>query len=348
MTLIVTDNFLSTSGLLDGILQGITERGIHASVFDEVTPDPTFPVVEAAAKAGENCDAVVAVGGGSVLDTAKAASASIANKKNPRQLVGLLKVRKYPLLCIAVPTTAGTGSETTVAAIISDPETHKKKQILDPKIVPVIAVLDPELTVGLPLSGTAFTAFDALTHAVESYISGYANEETKRRAKIAVKEIYLYLPRVMKNPSDLEAREALLEASFWAGTAFTRTYIGYVHAFAHNIGGQYHIPHGLANAVLLPHIMQYYLPRSWKNFAELASLVGLNETTPMEQAKKFVDSLFELSHTCNIPERFEAFPESGIDEIITAAFKEAHGVYPVPRYYNRKAARELLLKVCAK
>lgn len=346
--LVITDNFLNKMGLLDNMLKSIKDANINVVVFDGVLPDPTFTIVEAAEKCCVGCDAVVAIGGGSVLDTAKAVSAAVANNKSAIQLSGLLKVKKRPLPFIAVPTTAGTGSETTVAAIISDPSTHSKKQILDPKLVPIMAVLDAELTTGLPPHTTAFTAIDALTHALEAYVAKYATEETDCDARIATKLIYENLPKVQQEPSDLVAREALLVASFFAGMAFTRTYVGYVHAFAHTIGGKFGVPHGLANAILLPHVMQYYLPVCAQQFAELADLVNVcnaNDTNEVK-SRKFVESLFALNKQFNIPERFEKFPLAEIDGVITQAFKECHGTYPVPRYFTKADARELLKKVC--
>ncbi len=186
--LVIIDKFLYDSGLLDSMLSGIANEMIETAIFSGVTPAPTFDVVEEAQKHCFGCDAVVAVGGGSVLDTAKATAAAVSNNTTARKLAGLLKVRQQPLFSIAVPTTAGTGSETTIVAIISDPDTHVKLQLLDPKLVPTMAILDPELTVGLPSSGTAYTAFDALTHALEAYISMYADIDSRRRSRICDKE----------------------------------------------------------------------------------------------------------------------------------------------------------------
>lgn len=346
--LILTDSFLGRSGLLDGLLESISSAGIAYTVFDGVQPDPTFAIVAQAQKAAAGCNAVVAVGGGSVLDTAKVVSAAVANGTTAERLAGLLKVRRRPLPLVAVPTAAGTGSETTVAAVISDTSTHTKKQLLDPKLVPMVAILDPELTVGLPPHTTAFTALDALTHALEAHVAGYADEETDRQAQTAVRLIFQDLPRVRENPADLEARESLLVASFFAGMAFTRTYVGYVHAFAHTIGGKFGVPHGLANAVLLPHIMKHYLPVCQERFAELAVITGLgNPGAPQrELAECFVQELFVLNRLCGIPERFDRFPASEIDAVIQMAFKECHGTYPVPCYYTRQEARKLMNAVC--
>ena len=348
-TLVVTDGFLHQSGLLDGLLESIRQAGVEVQVFDGVEPDPTFAIVAQAQLACQGCDSVVAVGGGSVLDTAKAVAAAVANRTTAEKLAGMLKVRRRPLPLIAVPTTAGTGSETTVAAIISDSATHSKKQLLDPKLVPMLAILDPELTVGLPAHTTAFTALDALTHALEAYVAGYADEETDRQARISTRLVLQNLPRAEEEPGDLLARENLLLGSFFGGMAFTRTYVGYVHAFAHTIGGKFGVPHGLANAILLPHIMRYYLPVCRRRFAELADLAELSQPGDDVQAKaeRFVEYLFALNERFHIPARFEKFPPSAIESVITQAFRECHGVYPVPRYYSRAGARSLMRTVCA-
>ena len=348
--LVITDSFLHQSGLLDGVEESIRSAGVDHVVYDGVQPDPTFAIVAEAKKASSGCDAVVAVGGGSVMDTAKAVAAAVANHTSAEALAGMLKVRRRPLPLIAVPTTAGTGSETTVAAIISDSATHSKKQLLDPKLVPMFAILDPELTVGLPKHTTAHTALDALTHALEAYVAGYADEETDRQARIAVRLIFQYLPKVQEDPTDLEGREALLTASFFAGMAFTRTYVGYVHAFAHTIGGKFGVPHGLANAVLLPHIMRYYLPVCYKRFAELGRMLKLGMPGDSDQIKatRFVKLLYKLNRQMGIPTRFEKFPASAIEEVIDMAFQECHGTYPVPRYFTREHARKLMEAVCTK
>ena len=230
--LVITDKVLRKIGLTDDIIKSTEEAGVSYEIYDGVTPDPTFAVVDEALKSYEGCDSIVAIGGGSVLDTAKAVGAAAANGKSALKLAGMLKVRKHLPPFIAIPTTAGTGSETTVAAIISDTATHAKKQILDPKVVPSIAILDPELTAKLPPHITAHTALDALTHALEAYVSDYTDHNTDRFAEASVKLVYENLPKVLAHPDDLAAREALLTASFYGGMAFTQTYVGYVHAFA--------------------------------------------------------------------------------------------------------------------
>ncbi len=347
---IIASKSLLKSGILNNMLQTINEHDISYIIFDAVTPDPTFDIVYKAQKLATGYDAIVAIGGGSVIDTAKAVNAAIVNNIKPEKLTGLLKVRKMPLPFIVIPTTAGTGSETTVASVISDSKDHTKKQILDPRIVPMFAILDPELTINLPYNISVFTALDALTHALEAFVSKYSDEQTDRMAKTAIHMIFENLPKIKEDPSNLYIRENLLVASFLAGQAFTRTYVGYVHAFAHAIGGKFGVSHGLANAILLPHIMEYYLPVCKKRFAELQ--ISNNESnenlSEIELAKKFILSLFELNNQCDIPKRFNNFPESKINDVIHLAFKECHGTYPVPRYYSHSEAKKLMNKVCSK
>ena len=337
------------AALEEGVIERIGGK-LEAVIQSDIPKDSSFSLVDSVAKRAreEGCDGVLAIGGGSVLDAAKTAAAAIANHKPAEKLVGTLKVKKQPMPLIAVPTTAGTGSETTIAAVISGTATHRKRQILDPKLVPFAAILDPELTVGLPQGNTIHTAMDALTHALEAYVSTYATPETDRYAEMAAKMIYEALPVVREEPKNVEMREQLLVASFLAGMAFTRTYVGYVHAFAHSIGGRYGVAHGLANAVLLPHIMEYYLPVSAPRLARMAQICGISgDSDEGTRARAFVESIAAMNQTGGVPERLAEFPRAEIDAVIKEAFQECHGTYPVPRYYTRPAARALLEQVCA-
>ncbi len=346
--LVVTDEFLLGIGLLDSMLEGIKAAGVEVAIYSGVKPDPTFAIVEEALEMSKGCDAVVAVGGGSVIDAAKVVAASASNNVAPKKLEGLLKVKKATLDFICVPTTAGTGSEATIVAVISDTETHKKTTIVDPKLVPGVAILDPALTLGLPIPTTVFTTMDALTHAVESYVSGFASEQTKGYAELAIKMIYENIDVVYNNPQDVKARENLLVASLYAGMAFTQTYVGYVHAFAHNIGGKYGIAHGLANAVLLPHIMEFSKSECEERFARISDVIGLSAAGDDTHTKseKFLKSLRDMNERLEVPTRLEGFDPSGIEEMISAAFKEAHGTYPVPKFLNKSEAREIMNKIC--
>ncbi len=350
--LIMTDSVLLGLGLLDSMLEGIKALGIEPTVYDGVKPDPTFGITEAALDLyrKNGCEAVVAFGGGSCLDSSKAVAAAAANNCSPRALEGLLKVKKETVPFIAIPTTAGTGSEVTLAAVISDDVTHKKTTIVSPKIVPDVAILDPALTTGLPGHITSTTAMDALTHALEAYTNvSYASEETDMYALKAINLICHNVVEAYKNPTNLVAREALLVGSFYAGMAFTRTYVGYVHAFSHNIGGKYGVPHGLGNAVILPHVMKTFKEVSKDRFAFLADFLELCDGPQSVNSKAdiFIEYLFNLNRELQIPERLEKFPKEGIPAILEAGFKECHGQYPVPHYYTTAEGLALLSRVCA-
>ena len=276
--LVVTDKGLMSLHLLDGMFDALKAENIDYVVYDEVQPNPTINNVEDARALylGNECQAIIAFGGGSPMDCAKGAGARIARPdKQVPQLRGQLKVLKPIPTLFAVPTTAGTGSETTIAAVISNPKTHEKNAINDPRLRPKYAVLDPELTVGLPPHITSTTGMDALTHAIEAYIGQSNTKDTEAAALKATKLIFANLEEAYKNGKDIEARANMLEGSYLAGIAFTRAYVGYVHAIAHNLGGMYGIPHGLANAVILPYILEYFGSSAHKRLGELAVAAGL-------------------------------------------------------------------------
>lgn len=348
---VVTDEVLFGLGLLDPMIESIKAHNIEVVIYKGVEPDPTFGKVEEALAMckSNNCDSIIAFGGGSVLDTSKVVAAAATNNCSPIKLKGLLKVRKPILPFIAVPTTAGTGSEVTLAAVISDDITHQKATIVSPKIIPQIAILDPELTVGSPAHITTSTAMDALTHALEAYTNTYATKETDSYALKAIHLICENIETCYNTPTDLVAREALLVGSFYAGMAFTRTYVGYVHAFSHNIGGKYGVPHGLGNAVILPHVMKSFKEVSKGRFANLYDFLELGDAfNEDEKATAFIKYLFKLNQKLGLPKRLEAFPANGIPEIVDLAFAECHGTYPVPRYYTKVEAMSILSKVCNK
>ena len=270
--LIVTDGIIAKLGLLDGLTDALTKGGATFVVFDEVTADAPIPLIEKGMKfyQTERCDAIVAFGGGSAMDAAKTIALAVANRKKPRQLVGYFKGLREPVPVYAVPTTAGTGSEVTVAAVVSDPKTGKKLVIADTRIVPRMAALDPSLMTGLPPAVTAATGMDALTHAIEAFIGQWSTSYTDRMALSAVGLIYDNLRTVCRNGKNLAAREQMALAATYAGFAFTRANVGYVHAIAHQLGGKYHTPHGLANAIVLPHVLKYLSPAITRKLATLA------------------------------------------------------------------------------
>lgn len=334
--LVVTDKGLMGLNLLDSLFKGLENEGIKYTVFDGVQPNPTIYNVEDALKLyhDNGCEAFIAFGGGSPMDCAKVTAAKVArpNKSIP-SMRGQLKVLKKTPLIFAVPTTAGTGSETTLAAVISNPDTHEKNAINDPVLRPKFAVLDPELTVGLPPHITSTTGMDALTHAVEAFIGRSNVKSTEEAALKATKLIFQNIEKVYEDGKNIEARENMLVSSFYAGVAFTRAYVGYVHAIAHNLGGMYGIPHGLANAVILPYILEFFGESAYKRLAILADTAGITSglTTDKEKAEKFIEAIKELNKKMNIPDKFEGIKDEDIELIATRALKEGNPLYPVPK-----------------
>ena len=253
--MIVTDKGLTGLNLLDGLYEGLKADGIDYVVYDKTQPNPSIDNIEEVRKLylDNGCQGFIAFGGGSPMDCAKGAAARVVcPNKTVQKMRGQLKIRKKLPPFFAVPTTAGTGSETTLAAVVTDTKTHEKYALNDPVLRPKYAVLDPELTVGLPPHITSTTGMDALTHAVEAYIGHSNTKDTSEKAEVATKLIFENLEEAYKNGKDLHAREQMLLASHYAGIAFTRAYVGNVHAIAHNLGGFYGVPHGLANAIILP------------------------------------------------------------------------------------------------
>lgn len=336
--LVVTDKGLTGLHLLDGMYEKLDEAGVDYVVYDGTQPNPTIDNIEEARALylDNGCQAVIAFGGGSPMDCAKAAAARVTNPKiSVRKMRGLLKVVHKPAILFAVPTTAGTGSETTVAAVVSDPETHEKNAINDPKLRPKYAVLDPELTVGLPPHITSTTGMDALTHAVEAYIGRSNVKSTELYAEKAVKLIFKNLENAYANGKDIEARNNMLKASFYAGMAFTRAYVGYVHAIGHNLGGMYRIPHGLAMAVILPYVLEYYGDKAYFRLARLAEISGvLTIGSDEEKAKAFIEEIKDMNRRMNIPDGFTEIKEEDLSIIVKRALKEANPLYPVPRIMN--------------
>jgi alcohol dehydrogenase class IV len=344
--LLVTDKTITNLGLTAPLLQELAESGIETAVFDETVPNPTIDNIEKAVTLYQaSCArAIIAFGGGSSMDCAKGVGARIANpNKSIEQMRGLLKVNKPLPLLFAIPTTAGTGSETTIAAVISNPETHEKYAINDQKLIPAYAVLDPLLTIGLPPHITSTTGLDALTHAVEAYIGRSNTPETRKAACKAVKLIFDNLYPAYSNGKDVNARANMLKASFYAGIAFTRAYVGYVHAIAHTLGGYYSVPHGLANAVILPVVLEYYGHATDKPLAELADLIGITQPGESQSTKanNFIEKIRELEASMNIPLKIDGIKESDLPALIHNALHEANPLYPVTRELFAEDFRKL-------
>jgi alcohol dehydrogenase len=352
--LLVTDLGVEKRGLIEPLTEALAAGGPKRAaenlvVFDEVTADAPIPVIEKGIEILRHakCDALVAIGGGSVIDAAKVIGLAAANDKHPRELVGYFRGRHAPAPIYAVPTTAGTGSEVTVAAVISDPEREAKLVIADTRIVPRMAALDPLLMTGLPRDVTASTGMDALTHAIEAYVGYWSTAFTDHMALSAVGMIYANLPLAYENGNDLAAREKMALASTYAGLAFTRANVGNVHAIAHQLGGKYHTPHGLANAIMLPHVLRFSSAAITGKLARLAQSARLgNADEPQaELAQRFLDSIDVLSRKIDIPRRLEALREEDIPQLAQAARREADFNYPVPRVMSQQDCEALLRAV---
>jgi alcohol dehydrogenase len=351
--LIVTDSVISKLGLLKGLQSALHEGGTESVVFDEITPDAPIPLIERgiAFCDDHDCDAIIAVGGGSSMDAAKAIAMAITNgvprSKPLRSLAGYFKGRSSPLPIYAVPTTAGTGSEVTVAAVISDPSKHDKVVIIDPRLVPKMAALDPSLMTGLPPHVTAATGIDALTHAVESFVGNWATPTTDGLALAAVGLIFGNLRTCYCEGSNIAAREKMALASTYAGLAFTRANVGYVHAIAHQFGGKYHTPHGLANAIMLPHVLRFSHPAIIPQLAKLAVRAKIGEAGDSREdlAEKFIEAVEELNRELGIPQYLDKLQEADIPALAKAALHEAHTGYPVPRYMTQKQCEDIIRKV---
>lgn len=339
--LIVTDPGIVACGLITKITSVLAKEKISYSVYDQTSANPTVRNVEEALALyqKEHCQALLAIGGGSAMDCAKALGARIScPKKTLGQLKGTLHVlHRIPLL-IAVPTTAGTGSENTLAAVITDSEKKHKYVLNDFVLIPRYAILDAELTYSLPPHLTATTGMDALTHAVEAYIGRSTTKETREKALLAVKTIYQNIETAYHDGHNHAAREQMLNAAYLAGFAFSRSYVGYVHAVAHSLGGQYNIPHGLANAVLLPEVLESYGSCIHKKLHMLGCAAGVctEQDSIKAGAGKFIASIRTLNKNMGIPDFLSGIQERDIETMSVHAAKEANPLYPVPKLMTRK------------
>ena len=347
--LVVTGSGMVRRGQVKPMLDGFDANGIRYTLQTYDTTDPTSDDVEAGYKAfKENgCKAIVALGGGSRIDCAKGIAAKAVHpRKKVAQLQGLLKVHWPIPTFVAIPTTAGAGSETTVAAVITDSATHRKAAINDPFLIPKYAVLDPELTKGLPSYTTATTGMDALAHAVEAYTNKTYNTKLENRlAKEAVKLIHDNILLAYEDGSNLEARQNMQRGAFYAGRAFTRGCVGYVHAIGHTLGGLYGVAHGLAMAVLLPHVMREFGASAHKRLADLADVCGIDGRNEAEKANNFIKWIEETNAKMGLPDGFDVIKDEDIDQMITWAKKEANPLYPVPVVWARKDFRRLIQSI---
>ena len=343
--LLVTDNGLMKLGIPNGLIEAMKKEDLPYEIFSDIQPNPTDENVEAGYKIfkEKGCDAIIAFGGGSPMDCAKGIAAKNAHpNKKVSELQGLLKVHKKICPFWAVPTTSGTGSETTVAAVITEAKTHHKASINDPSILPKYAVLDPELTIGLPPFVTATTGMDALCHAVESYTNWtYTTPVERDLSKKAVKLIYENLYKTYQNGKDIEARQNMQLAAFYAGRSFTRGCVGYVHAIGHTLGGLYGVAHGLAMSVILPHVMRQFGSSVYDKLADLADECGF-EGTNEEKAMAFINWIDDMKKKMDLPAGMDMIKDEDIPQIIKWADAEANPLYPVPVVWDYADFERLL------
>ena len=337
--LLVTDRPLRETGVTGPLEKLLEQSGVRCTVYDGTRANPTVRNVEEARERylEGGCQGLIAFGGGSSMDCAKAVGARIVYpRRTVNQMKGLLRVlRRLPPL-IAIPTTAGTGSEVTVTAVITDSDRKHKYTMNNFTMIPRYAVLDPSVTRTLPPALTATTGMDALTHAVEAYIGGSTTKETRRLSLEAVRLVFENVEAAYRDGSDLTARKNMLYAAHIAGSAFSKSYVGYVHAVAHSLGGQYNIPHGLANAVLLPIGLEIYGPCVHKKLWELGRAAGVvtEKMSADEGAMTFIAAIRGLNKRMDIPETLPGIRREDVPAMSRHAAREANPLYPVPRLMN--------------
>lgn len=353
--LVVTDQGLVKAGIAAMLEDKLTSAGIQYRVYADTVPNPTVANVEEARAlyVESQSQAIIALGGGSAMDCAKAAACRVARPRTSlKWMAGVLKVWVRLPLLVAVPTTAGTGSETTLAAVITDAEKHHKYAIMDFPLIPPVAVHDYRLTVGLPPHITSTTGMDALVHAVEAYIGRSTTAYTRKMAIEAVRLISTNLLDAYREGSNVKARQNMLRAAFCAGNAFSISYVGYVHCVAHSLGGQYGVPHGLANAVLLPIVLRAYGDAVYPKLASLARESGLTESLGLEAkatdevvARAFISWVEDMNRSMDIPSKLPGIKTEDIHTMVSYALAEGNPLYPVPVIFGRKEMTELYLAV---
>lgn len=347
--LLVTDAMLAKLGLLDAMKAELEQQGVEVVLYDGVQPDPTIEQIEAGVTLlkAQGCQAILAVGGGSSIDAAKVIAARGKSNKPIHKMTGLFKITlggKGMVPLYAVPTTAGTGSEVTIAAVVSDPAAQRKLPVMDLKLMPIAVALDGALMTGLPAHITAATGMDALTHAVEAYISNNAMKKTDVQAVEATQLIMQNLATAVSDGSNVEARAAMTKASNLAGMAFTQAGVGYVHAIAHNFGALYHTPHGLANAIVMPYVLEYSKPNCAGRLAELARACNIGPAAGSDEqlADAFIGEIRAMKQQFDIPEKLEALQQKDIPQIAAAALQEARFTYAVPKYMDKATCEKVV------
>ena len=346
---IATTNGTLKRGYLNGTLDELKSMGIEYHIFSNVKPDPTISSIEegVALYNNNNCNGILAIGGGSVIDFSKIVGArAVKPKMSVAEMKGILKIRKKLPTFIAIPTTAGTGSECTLAAVVTDEKTHYKYPINDPCLLPDYAILDGELTKDLPPHLTAETGMDAMTHSIEAYINKFSSKESKSYAVKSLVAIHSNILKAYNDGENIDARQNMLEASFNAGKAFTRAYVGYVHAIGHAIGGLYGMPHGLTMAILLPKVLRKYGNKAYKGLSEIAIALGESPSlSRKELSQRFISMIENYNLDMGIPDKIESLSKMDYEEIAKRALKEANPLYPVPEIWAKREIFELLDEV---
>lgn len=330
--------------------KSLQENNIECDVYYHITPNPTVDQVEENYKTykDNNCDSLVAIGGGSAMDLAKAVGILATNKnKDISKYRGLLKVKKHLPYLLLVPTTAGTGSETTICSVITDLKKNDKYAINDPKLIPSYAILDASLLKTLPKTIISTTGMDALTHAIEAFIGNATTKKTISYSTLAIQLIHDNLINFYNDNNDDLARKNMLKASYFAGVAFTRSYVGYVHALAHALGGKYQVAHGYANSILLPIVLRKYGKKAYKKLALINDMIKLsNKNESIEnKAKAVIDYIDNLNKSLDIPSKFKGvIKKEDLPFLVDHAYKEANPLYPVVRELDKKELEEILIE----
>ena len=328
--LIVTDKDLIKFGVADQVIAVLKDANIPYEIFDEVKPNPTVKNVKAgiAAFQAAGADFMIAIGGGSSMDTSKAIGIIINNPEfsDVVSLEGVANTKKKSVPVIALPTTAGTAAEVTINYVITDEENVKKMVCVDPNDIPTLAIIDPELMLSMPRGLTASTGMDALTHAIEGLITLGAWEMSDMFETKAIEMIAKWLPKAVENPSDIEARDGMATAQYIAGMAFSNVGLGLVHGMAHPLGAYYDIPHGVANALLLPFVMEYNKEAAKAKYRTIAEAMGVDTSSMSddEAADAAVKAVKELAIRVRIPQHLSEIgvPESGLPTLAQAAFND--------------------------
>lgn len=346
--MIVTTPGFIKRGTLQSFFEALTQNDIQYSIFHDVKPDPEISDVEKLKEMfiKDGCQALIAIGGGSVIDCSKAALACVPMKNlDVKTILHTGRVSKQLPLLIAVPTTAGTGSEVTAGAVITDPIKKRKYALSHLFLIPKYAVLDASLLTSLPAKMTAYSGMDALTHAIEAYINCFNNRKTNEYALCAIKSIFQYLVPSFEDGLNMQYRLELLEASYNAGVAISNNYVGYVHAIAHGIGGMYHLQHGMINAIILPIVLEEYGGAVVGKLAKIADVVGITGATDQDKSKQFIQKLKELNHIFSIPTSISEIQNEDIHYLATGAEKEGNPTYPTPVTWNVAQFEKVIRKI---